>query len=100
MAKRMGTAAGHALEEQIQSIPAAAMVFGSQVGPWQDQELAPFLRQFVRGGCSVIPVLPPGTARPELPPFLDNMTWFDLSANDPDPLELIEWGITGRHPTR
>jgi hypothetical protein len=32
-----------------------------------------------------------------LPTFLDGMTWVDLAASDPDPLE---WGITGRHPDR
>jgi nucleotide-binding universal stress UspA family protein len=88
------------LEEQIQSIPAAAVIVGSHVGPWQDQELAAFIRQFVRRHCPVIPVLLPGTERPELPPFLDGMTWVDMATSDPDPLDRLEWGITGRHPGR
>ena len=86
------------LEEQIQNIPAAAVIVGSHVGPWQDQELAAFLRQFVRRRCPVIPVLLPGAERPDLPAFLDGMTWVDLAASDPDPLDQLEWGITGRHP--
>ncbi len=86
------------LEEQIQSIPAAAVIIGSHVGPWQDQELAAFMRQFVRRRCPVIPVLLPGAERPELPAFLDGMTLVDLAASDPDPLDQLEWGITGRHP--
>jgi nucleotide-binding universal stress UspA family protein len=86
------------LEEQIQSIPAAAVIVGSDVGPWQDQELAAFMRQFVRHRCPVIPVLLPGAERPELPTFLDGMTWVDLGASDPDPLDQLEWGITGRRP--
>jgi hypothetical protein len=88
------------LEEQIQGIPAAAVIVGSQVGPWQDQELQAFLRQFARRRCPVIPVLLPGTQLLELPPFLDGMTWVDLAATDPDPLDQLEWGITGRHPDR
>jgi hypothetical protein len=88
------------LEEQIQSIPAAAVIVGSRVGPWQDQELAAFLRQFVRRRCPVIPVLLPDAERPDLPTLLDGMTWVDLAVSDPDPLDQLEWGITGRHPDR
>ena len=86
------------LEEQIQSIPAAVVIVGSHMGPWQDQEQAAFMRQFVRRCCPVIPVLLPGAERPELPTFLDGMTWVDLATSDPDPLDQLEWGITGRHP--
>jgi len=86
------------LAEQIQNIPAAVVIVGSPVGPWQDQELAAFMRQFVRRGCPVIPVLLPGAERPELPTFLDGMTWVDLAASDPDPLDQLEWGIRGRRP--
>jgi len=86
------------LVEQIQSIPAAIVVVGSAVGPWQDQELTAFLRQFVKRGCPVIPVLLPGVERPELPALLDGMTWVDLAVADPDPLDQLEWGITGKHP--
>lgn len=89
-----------ALEKVIESIPAAAVIVGSQIGPWQDQELAGFLRQFVRRRCPVIPVLLPSAQRVKLPVFLDGMTWVDLTAIDPDPLDQLEWGITGRHPNR
>ncbi len=88
------------LEDQIQHIPAAVVVVGRQVGPWQDHELAAFLRQFVKRRCPVIPVLLPGAERPELPTLLDGMTWVDLAATEPDPLDQLEWGITGRHPDR
>jgi GTPase SAR1 family protein len=89
-----------ALEEQIQHIPAAAVIVGSRIGPWQDAELAAFLRQFTRRHCPVIPVLLPGADRPALPVFLDGMTWVDLDVADPDPLDQLEWGVTGRHPDR
>jgi len=89
-----------ALEDVIQRIPTAAVIVGSRIGPWQDQELAAFLRQFVRRHCPVIPVLLPGAERLDLPVFLDGMTWVDLAVTDPDPLDQLEWGITGRHPNR
>jgi GTPase SAR1 family protein/nucleotide-binding universal stress UspA family protein len=89
-----------ALEEQIQNIPAAVVVVGSRVGPWQDQELVAFLRQFAKRSCPVIPVLLPGAERPDLPVFLDGMTWVDLAATEPDPLDQLVWGVTGRRPDR
>jgi hypothetical protein len=61
------------------------VIVGSRVGPWQDQELAAFLRQFVKRRCPVIPVLLRGAERPELPVFLDGMTWVDLATIDPGP---------------
>jgi GTPase SAR1 family protein len=88
------------LEDQIQSIPAVIVAVGSQVGPWQDQELGGFLRQFVRRRCRVIPVLLPGADAPDLPAFLDGMTWVELEKTSPDPLDQLVWGITGRHPDR
>jgi small GTP-binding protein len=88
------------LEEQIQSLPAAVVIVGSQVGPWQNQEAAAFLRQFMKRECPVIPVLLPGVTRPDLPVFLDGMTWVDLAGSGPDPLDQLEWGITGRRPER
>ena len=86
------------IEEQILNIPAAAVIVGSQVGPWQDQELRAFLNEFVRRGCPVIPVLLPGSDHPEIPMFLKSMTWVDLGKDQPDPLGRLVWGITGRHP--
>jgi hypothetical protein len=87
------------LEEVIASIPAAVVIVGPQgVGPWQDQELDAFIRQFIRRRCPVVPVLLPGARRLNLPVFLDGLTWVDLT--EPDPLDRLHWGITGRHPDR
>ncbi len=97
---RRGLSWQQALQGQIQDIPAAAVIVGSGVGPWQDPELAGFLRQFTERRCPVIPVLLPGAERPDLPALLDGMTWVDLAASDPDPLDELELGITGRHPDR
>ncbi len=87
-----------ALEEVIAGIPAAAVIVGSTVGPWQDQEAAAFLRRFVRQQCAVVPVLLPGAHPLELPIFLEGFTWVDLSVTEPDPMDQLVWGITGRHP--
>jgi GTPase SAR1 family protein/nucleotide-binding universal stress UspA family protein len=89
-----------ALDDVIAGIPAAAVIVGSRVGPWQDQELAAFLRQFVKRRCAVVPVLLPDADHPDLPVFLDGLTWVDLGAAEPDPIDQLVWGITGKHPNR
>jgi GTPase SAR1 family protein len=87
------------VEDVIAGIPAAAVIVGpTGVGPWQNQELAAFLRQFVRRRCAVVPVLLPGANLLGLPIFLDGLTWVDLTAVEPDPIDQLVWGISGRQP--
>lgn len=85
------------LEEQIKYIKTVAVFVGKNgTGPWQDMELYAFLRQFVKRGCPVIPVILPDCENtPELPIFLEGMTWVDFRKQNPDPLEQLIWGITG-----
>jgi len=85
------------LERQIGSISSAAVfVGGAGVGPWQEQELYGFLREFVSRHSPVIPVLlTDAPDQPELPIFLRAMTWVDFRLSDPDPLDRLIWGITG-----
>jgi hypothetical protein len=85
------------LEDQIEKIRAAAVFVGEDgFGPWQDLEIAAFIRQFVRRNAPVIPVILPAVREaPKLPVFLEGMTWVDFRNNDPDPLGLLIWGITG-----
>ena len=85
------------LEEQIEHIKAAAVFIGKNGrGPWQDMELRAFIQQFVKRECPVIPViLPDYDLVPQLPPFLQGMTWVDFRKQDPDPMERLIWGITG-----
>ncbi len=87
-----------ALEEQIARIGAAAVFVGENgVGPWQNMELEGFIRQFVNRHCPVIPVILPDCRQaPDLPVFLAGMMWVDLRKDDPDPIEQLLWGITGR----
>ena len=85
------------LERQIKQIRSAAVFVGKNgVGPWEYMEIEAFLRQFVRRDCPVIPVILPDTIKePQLPIFLEGMTWVDFRLLDPDPLEHLIWGIIG-----
>lgn len=87
-----------ALEEQIRKVKAAAVFVGPQgMGPWHRSEMDAFLRQVKKRNCPVIPVLLPGISeKPELPVFLEEMDWVDFGKQDPDPMEQLIWGITGK----
>ncbi len=86
------------LEQQIGQIKTAAVFVGKDgIGPWQHMEIQALLREFVKRRCPVIPVLlPEALSEPELPIFLKGMTWVDFRKRDPDPLERLIWGITGK----
>lgn len=90
------------LEEQIEAIQSVAVFVGKDsMGPWQQLEIEAFLREFVRRGCPVIPVLlPDASKQPQLPIFLKGMTWVDFRSRNaeqtPDALERLIWGITGK----
>ncbi len=90
-----------ALEEIIRTVPAAAVLIGKDgLGPWEISEMRVCLSQFVRRELPVIPVLLPGApARPEVPLFLEDLTWVDLRGGlSTEGLDRLEWGITGRKP--
>jgi DNA-binding response OmpR family regulator len=91
-----------ALEQQIEGIKAAAVFVGKNgIGPWQENELDAFLREFVTRKCPVIPVLlSSAPAEPKLPIFLKHMTWVDFRKQDPDPMKQLSWGVTGERPPR
>jgi hypothetical protein len=86
------------LERQIANIKSVAVFLGKAgIGPWQDLEQDAFLREFRERRCPVIPViLPEGGGEPKLPIFLRGMTWVDFRRQDPDPLESLIWGVTGK----
>ena len=96
---RPGLSWQDALDQQIRCAKSVAVFVGSEgVGPWQQREVAAFLRKFVSDESPVIPVLlPDAPSEPALPYFLDGMTWVDFRESDPDPMERLVWGITGRH---
>ena len=88
------------LEEKIEEIHAAAVFVGKNgFGPWQKQELKAYLREFVNRNCPVIPILLSDTPeKPQLPLFLRGLTWVDFRTSDPDPMNQLIWGITGKKP--
>jgi hypothetical protein len=54
------------------------------------------LREFVRRGCPVIPVLLRRSGEvPALPVFLSAFSWVDFRLKKPDPWSRLLWGITG-----
>ncbi|MCB9502421.1 MAG: TIR domain-containing protein, partial [Deferribacteres bacterium] len=91
-----------ALEAQIARIKSAAVIVGENgIGPWHHRELNAFLRQFVKRSIPVIPVLlENASTEPELPIFLEDMTWVDFRRTKPDPMQRLVWGITGENPNK
>lgn len=88
------------LEEKIGQIKSAAVFVGANgIGPWQREELNAFLREFVRRGCPVIPVLlQDAPLEPKLPIFLQAMHWVDFRKERPNPLGQLIGGIQGTIP--
>jgi hypothetical protein len=89
------------LEKQIAHIKSAAVFVGSSgFGPWQNQEIDAFLREFVHRQCPVIPVLlPDAPSFVELPVFLRGISWVDFRKDSEETaLNRLIWGITGKKP--
>jgi len=89
------------LEEVLRSIPAVAVMVGSEgLGTWQIPEIRGALSEAVRRDVRVVPVLLPGAEKePVLPLFLTQYTWVDLSAGlSPGGIDRLVWGITGQKP--
>jgi GTPase SAR1 family protein len=84
------------LEEIIARVPAAAMVIGAQHGPWQAREIHAFIQQSVSRGCVIVPVLLPDANTADLPIFLQGLTWVNIAAPEPDPIDQLVWSITGQ----
>ncbi len=93
------------MEEQIENIKSAAVFAGDNgTGPWQDMEMEAYIRKFANrkranDACSVIPViLKECQQEPKLPTFLEGMMRVDFRKSEPDPMERLIWGITGKRP--
>ena len=88
------------LGKQIENIKSAAVFVGrSGIGPWQEEEIDAFLRQFKKRECPVIPVLlADAPKKPDIPIFLEGMMWVDFRQSESDPMEQLIWGITGIKP--
>ncbi|WP_414585956.1 toll/interleukin-1 receptor domain-containing protein [Scytonema sp. PCC 10023] len=93
------------LEKQIEHIKSAAVFVGnSGIGPWQEDEIYGFLREFKRRKCPVIPVLlSDAPQKPILPVFLQGITWVDFREQTrvyTPAMDQLIWGITGKKPVR
>lgn len=91
------------LEQAIDKVKSAVVCVGaSGMGPWQDHEMAAFIRKFVKRRSPVMPVVLPGLIKiPELPTFLDGFMWIDLRElknDNPRPLANLVAGVLGRRP--
>jgi hypothetical protein len=92
------------IQQAIGRIKAAAIFLGpSGLGRWQALELQSFISQCVDRSIPVIPVLLPGVE--EIPDALIFLRQFHAvsfpdSIDDEKALFSLEWGITGRKPTR
>jgi GTPase SAR1 family protein len=84
------------LEEIIARVPAAAVVFGAQRGPWQSMEIYALIQQSVSRGCAIVPVLLPDADTADLPVFLQGLTWVNFAVPEPDPIDQLVWGVTGQ----
>jgi tetratricopeptide (TPR) repeat protein len=92
-----------ALDTIINTAMAAILLIGkSDLGSWEVPEQRALLVQFVKRELPVIPVLLPGApSRIDLPLFLRERSWVDLRGGfTEEGLDRLEWGITGRRPTR
>ena len=89
------------ISDQMQQIKAAVICFGTKNDNprWKDLQMDTLLKQFIERGCTIILMLlkhaPP--EKPELPPFF-NTRWVDFRNWNPNPIEQLIWGITGKRP--
>lgn len=96
---RPGLSWQKALEDAIAKIGVAAVFVGEAgIGKWQSEEIDAFLRECARRNVPVIPVMLPGAPKaPDLPMFLAGRHCVDYRVSDPDPLDQLYFGITGKH---
>jgi hypothetical protein len=95
-----GTYWQEALEKQVNNIRSAGVFVGSKgIGPWQNLEIKAFLQQFISRGRPVIPIFLQNCGNNVvLPPFLSMLHYVDFREDNPDPMEQLIWGITGKRP--
>jgi GTPase SAR1 family protein len=85
------------LQRTIKTVKSAAVFLGPRgAGPWQELETETILQEFIKHKRSVIPVILAGReGQPRLPAFLGSWHMVDMRVAEPDPLEMLVWGITG-----
>ncbi len=89
------------LEEGLRASKSIAVLIGPDgLGPWEAKEMQAGQLLATMRKRPVIPTLLPGCKkRPELPLFLEIVTWADLSNGFTlDSIEQLKWGITAQKP--
>lgn len=88
----------------IQKVKSAAIIIGRKgMGKWQILELRSFINRCIKEGIPVIPVKLPGvTDFPLELLFLQELQGVEFmdNINESEPLDRLEWGITGTRPQR
>jgi GTPase SAR1 family protein len=99
---RPGTRWVSVLDKHLKTIKAAAVFVGPRgQGPWQTLEVEVVLNQLARTGRPIIPVILQGrVGQPKMPPFMELWHTVDMRKRDPDPFELLMWGITDERTGR
>jgi hypothetical protein len=83
----------------LSSAPALAIFVGRYFG--QSQFVQEVLEITRSRGLRIIPVrLKSAASALDLPLDLTHIRWVDLYNSDPDPIDLLVWGITGKNPYR
>jgi len=99
---RPGTRWVPVLDQHLKTVRAAAVFIGPRgPGPWQTVEVEAILGIFARRGRPIIPVILEGrVGQPKMPPFMELWHTVDMRKRDPDPFELLMWGITDERAGR
>lgn len=89
-----------AIEQEIEGMKTAVVFIGeSGVGAWAQSELAAILKEFLKEGRRIIPVILPTVEKiPKLPKFMRNLTWLDFRQNRPDAIDGLIRGIREESP--
>jgi GTPase SAR1 family protein len=90
--------------KEVPVLKAKAIIFfldkDKQIGPGQPKALVAFLRKFAAIGCPIIPVTTSGAIEPPNVTSVTKISWINLLATKPDPVELIVHNVTrGRGKT-
>ena len=97
---RPGTRWQKELQCHLKLIKSVAVFIGAKgPGPWQELEVELALEELAKRGRPIIPVILEGRkGDPRFPPFLELWHRVDMRQLDPDPFEMLIWGITGEKP--
>lgn len=89
------------IADQMQQIKAAVICYGNKNdnSRWQDLQMESLMKQFIKRGCAIIPVLliHAPLKKPELPDYF-NTRWVDFHDWKLNPIDQLIWGITGERP--